>query len=56
MLVMFFIICSTFSSVFVFDSNKSLYFDPNTSGDGYTLIATVESGATVTNADIIIIE
>ena len=47
---------SSNSSVFVFDSNKSLYFDPNTSGDGYTLIATVESGATVTNADIIIIE
>ena len=36
-------------------ANKSLYFDPDISDAGYTLVATVESGATVTNEDIIII-
>jgi len=43
------------SPIFVFDSNKSLYFDRDISDAGYTLVATVESGATVTNEDIIII-
>ena len=41
---------------FVFDSNDSLYFDINPTQPGYSLIATVENGASITSNDIVIIE
>ena len=44
-----------FDSVFIFDSVNSLYFDFDPTGDaGYTLVATVENGASITNSDIVI--
>ena len=47
---------SSSQGVFIFDSVKNLYFDEDTANNaGYTLIATVENSATITNNDIIII-
>ena len=41
--------------VFVFDSTLTLYFDPSPgAGDDYTILAIVESDATVTVSEVII--
>ena len=47
---------SSSQGIFIFDSVKNLYFDEDPANSaGYTLIATVENSATITNSDIIIV-
>lgn len=42
------------ATVFIFDSVNSLYMDRDPTTDGYTLVATVENGASITFSDIVI--
>ena len=42
-------------AIFIYDNTNTLYFDPNTSAAGYTVIAQTESGTSVANTDIDIV-
>ena len=39
-------------AIFIYDNTNTLYFDPNTSAAGYTVIAQTEFGTSVANTDI----
>ena len=39
-------------AIFIYDNTNTLYFDPDTSAAGYTVIAQTQSGISVANTDI----
>ena len=42
-------------AIFIYDNTNTLYFDPDTSAAGYTVIAQTQSGISVANTDIDIV-